>query len=179
MLTFAFPPATRRRRFALGGALFLAFDALLMGVAIAVITRGEQWGLAVALAAAGAGVSLLLAWVLVRPPRATLADGTLRIEAAHRSFILDRDALRSARIVEVDLRTLPKDALPKPLQRTSRWRTDDAMGWQSDGDGNPVFCAITRVGPALRIEAGEAGTLLWTPEDPGAVARMLRESANR
>ncbi|MFY8122788.1 MAG: hypothetical protein ACOVKB_01025, partial [Silanimonas sp.] len=68
MLTFAFPPARRRRRLALAGALFLAFDALLMGVAIAWITRGEQIGLAVALAGAGAGVSCLLAWVLSRPP---------------------------------------------------------------------------------------------------------------
>lgn len=177
MLTFAFPPATRRRRLALGGALFLAFDALLMGVAIAVITRGEQLGLAVALAAAGAGVSLLLAWVLARPPRATLADGTLRVEAAHRVFVLDREALRRARIVEVDLGALPKSALPKPLQRTSRWRTDDAMGWQSDGDGTPVFCAITRVGPALRIEAGESGTLLWTPEDPGAARQAIENSS--
>ncbi len=103
MLTFAFPPARRRRRLALAGALFLAFDALLMGVAIAWITRGEQIGLAVALAGAGAGVSCLLAWVLSRPPLATLIDGTLRIEAAHRTFVLDRDALRAARIDELDL----------------------------------------------------------------------------
>ena len=178
MLTIAFPPARRRRRLAVGGALFLAFDAVLMGVAIAWITRGEHLGLAIALAGAGAGVSLLLAWVLVRPPRATLVDGTLRIEAAHRTFMLDREALRSARIVDVDLSSLPKSALPKPLQSTSRWRTDDAMGWQTDGDGKPVFCAITRIGPALRIESAD-GTLLWTPESPAAVARMLRDSANR
>jgi hypothetical protein len=157
----------------LGGALFLAFDALLMGVAIAWITRGEHLGLAVALAAVGAGVSLLLAWVLVRPPRATLADGTLRIDAAHRTLVLDHSALRGARISETDLAALPRDALPKPLASTSRWRTGDALGWQTDGDGRPVFCAITRLGPALRIEAGEAGTLLWTPEDPAAARRAI------
>jgi hypothetical protein len=178
MLTFAFPPATRRRRLALGGALFLAFDALLMGVAIAWITRGEHLGLAAALAAAGAGVSLLLAWVLVRPPRATLAEGMLRVEAAHRAFVLDRDALRRARIVDVDLAALPRTALPRPLQRMSRWRTDDAMGWHSEGDGEPVFCAITRIGPALRIEAGDAGTLLWTPEDPGAAKAAIEASGH-
>jgi hypothetical protein len=177
MLTFAFPPARRRRRLALGGALFLAFDALLMGVAIAWITRGEHLGLAVALAGAGAAVSLWLAWALVRPPRAFLLDGTLRVEAAHRRWVLDREALRGARMLEVDLAALPKSALPKPLQSTSRWRTGDAMGWQSDGDGAPVFCAITRMGPALRIEAGDAGTLLWTPEEPAAVARQLRDAA--
>jgi hypothetical protein len=157
----------------LAGALFLAFDALLMGVAIAWITRGEQIGLAVALAGAGAGVSCLLAWVLSRPPLATLIDGTLRIDAAHRTFVLDRDALRAARIDELDLAALPREALPKPLQGTSRWSTGDAMGWQSDGNGRPVFCAITRLGPALRIEAGEAGTLLWTPDHPGTVRRAI------
>lgn len=173
MLTFAFPPARRRRRLALAGALFLAFDALLMGVAIAWITRGEQIGLAVALAGAGAGVSCLLAWVLSRPPLATLIDGTLRVEAAHRAFVLDRDALRAARIVELDLATLPREALPKPLQGTSRWSTGDALGWQVTGDGRPVFCAITRVGPALRIDAGETGVLLWTPDHPGTVRRAI------
>lgn len=173
MPTFAFPPATRRRRLALGGALFLSFDAALIGVAIVWITRGEHLGLALALAGVGAAVSLLLAWVLARPPRATLIDGMLRVEAAHRIFALDRAALRDARIVNVDLAALPTRQWPKPLQRTSRWRTGDAMGWQTDGDGRPVFCAITRIGPALRIEAGEAGTLLWTPEDPVAVKRAL------
>ena len=179
MLTFAFPPARRRRRLAVGGALFLAFDAMLMGVAIAWITRGEHIGLAAALAAAGAGVSLLLAWALVRPPRATLVDGTLRVEAAHRALVLDRGALRAARIAGVDLAALPRSALPKPLRRTSRWRTDDAMGWQTDGDGRPVFCAITRIGPALRIEAGEHGTLLWTPEDPAAARRAIERATVR
>ena len=173
MLTFAFPPARRRRRLALAGALFLAFDALLMGVAIAWITRGEQIGLAVALAGAGAGVSCLLAWVLSRPPQAALINGTLRVEAAHRAFVLDRDALRAARIVELDLAALPREALPKPLQGTSRWSTGDALGWQVTGDGRPVFCAITRVGPALRIDAGEAGVLLWTPDHPGTVRRAI------
>lgn len=176
MLTFAFPPARRRRRLALAGALFLAFDALLMGVAIAWITRGEQIGLAVALAGAGAGVSCLLAWVLSRPPLATLIDGTLRIEAAHRTFVLDRDALRAARIDELDLAALPREALPKPLQGTSRWSTGDAMGWQSDGNGRPVFCAITRLGPALRIDAGEAGVLLWTPTEPYAARRAIADA---
>lgn len=73
MLTFAFPAARRRRRLALAGALFLAFDALLMGVAIAWITRGQHLGLAMALAGAGVLVSLWLAWALSRPPIATLA----------------------------------------------------------------------------------------------------------
>jgi hypothetical protein len=161
----------------LAGALFLAFDALLMGVAIAWITRGEQIGLAVALAAAGAGVSCLLAWVLSRPPQATLAGGTLRIEAAHRAFVLDRDALRAARIVELDLAALPREALPKPLQRTSRWTTGDALGWQVTGYGRAVFCAITRLGPALRIDAGEAGVLLWTPAEPDAARRAIADAA--
>jgi len=177
MLTFAFPPAQRRRRLALGGSLFLAFDALLIGVAIAWITRGEHLGLAFALAAVGIAVSLLLAWALVRPPRASLVDGALHVEAAHRRFVLDREALRSARVIEVDLAALPGAALPRPLRSSSRWRTADALGWQIDGEGHSVFCAITRIGPALRIEAGEAGTLLWTPEDPAAVARMLRDAA--
>lgn len=178
MHTFAFPPARRRRRLALGGALFLAFDALLMGVAIAWITRGEHLGLAAALAGVGAAVSLLLAWVLARPPRAMLADGTLRVEAAHRAFALDRSALRAARIVELDLAALTGAALPAPLRSTSRWRTGDATGWQTDGDGQAVFCAITQIGPALRIDAGDAGRLLWTPEEPAAVARMLRDLAD-
>jgi hypothetical protein len=176
MLTFAFPTARRRRRLALGGALFLAFDALLMGVAIAWITRGEQLSLAIALAAPGAGVSLLLAWVLVRPPRATLVDGTLSIEAAHRRFVLDQGALRAAHVLDIDLAALPRIALPKPLQSNSRWRTDDAMGWQSDVDGSPVFCAITTIGPALRIEAGDAGTLLWTPENVAAARRTIADA---
>lgn len=176
MLTFAFPPARRRRRLAVGGALFLAFDALLMGVAIAWITRGEHLGLAAALAGAGAGVSLLLAWALSRPPRATLAEDGLRIEAAHRRFVLGRDALRRARISAVDLAALPRDALPRPLASTSRWRTGDALGWQVTGEGAPLFCAVTRLGPALRIDAGEAGILLWTPEDPAAVRRAIAEA---
>lgn len=179
MLTFAFPPAPRRRRLALAGALFLAFDAVLMGVAIAWITQGEHLGLAIALAGAGAGVSCLLAWVLSRPPQATLIDGTLRVDAAHRAFVLDRDALRAAQIIELDLAALPREALPTPLQRTSRWSTGDAMGWQSDGNGRPVFCAATRLGPALRIDAGEAGVLLWTPENPGAARRAIETTAPR
>ena len=144
-----------------------------MGVAIAWITRGEQIGLAVALAGAGAGVSCLLAWVLSRPPQAALINGTLRVEAAHRAFVLDRDALRAARIVELDLAALPREALPKPLHGASRWSTGDALGWQVTGDGRPVFCAITRVGPALRIDAGETGVLLWTPDHPGTVRRAI------
>lgn len=177
MLTFAFPPARRRRRLALAGALFLAFDALLMGVAIAWITRGQHLGLAVALAGAGVLVSLLLAWALSRPPRATLAGGTLRIEAAHRSLVLDRASLRSARIEVLDLATLPVEGLPRPLASTSRWRTGDALGWQVTGDGRPVFCAITRLGPTLRIDAGEAGVLLWTPADPDAARRAIADAA--
>ena len=176
MLTFAHPPALRRRRLAIGGALFLAFDALVMGVAVAVITRGEHLGLAAALAALGAGVSLLLAWALVRPPKASFVDGVLRIEAAHRGFVLDRDALRGARIVDVELANAPHDSLPKPLLKRGWWATGDAMGWQVDGRGRPLFCAVTRLGPALRIEAGEAGTLLWTPAEPAAVAKALREA---
>ena len=178
MLTFAFPPAQRRRRLALGGALFLAFDALLMGVAIAVITRGEHISLAVALAALGAGVSLLLAWALVRPPKAALVDGALRIEAAYRTFVLDREALRKARIVELDLAAAPTESLPKPLLKRGWWATGDALGWQVDGRGEPVFCAVTRIGPALRIES-EGGVLLWTPEEPAAAVRALRDSADR
>jgi hypothetical protein len=96
MRTFAFPPAIRRRRLALGGALFLAFDALLMGVGVAVVTRGEHLGAAAALAALGAGVSTLLAWALVRLPKASLVDGALRVEAAHRQLVVDRDTLRAA-----------------------------------------------------------------------------------
>jgi len=176
MLTFAFPTARRRRRLALAGALFLAFDALLMGVAIAWITRGEQIGLAVALACTGAAVSCLLAWVLSRPPLATLIDGTLRVEATHRTFVLDRDALRAARIVELDLAALPASALPKPLASTSRWRTGDALGWQADDEGRAQFCAVTRLGPALRIDAGEAGVLLWTPTDPAAACRAIADA---
>lgn len=176
MLTFAFPPARRRRRLALGGALFLAFDALLMGVAVVVMTRGEHLGLAIALAGAGVVVSLLLAWTLVRPPRASLVDGTLRVEAAHRHFALSANQLRDARLSTIDLAEVPRAALPKALRSTSRWRTDDAMGWQVDGDGRPVFCAITRIGPALRVEAGDAGTLLWTPDDPEAVKRAIEQA---
>ncbi|HAI59305.1 MAG TPA: hypothetical protein DCM32_05445 [Xanthomonadaceae bacterium] len=173
MLTFAFPPARRRRRLALGGALFLAFDALLIGLVIAWITQGEHLGLAAAFVAVGVVVSFLLASALARPPSARLVDGMLRVDAAHRAFVLDRAALRSARIADVDLAAMPNRDRPKPLQSTSRWRTGDAMGWQADGDGRPVFCAITRIGPALRIDAGEAGTLLWTPEDPAAVKRTI------
>lgn len=177
MLTFAFPPARRRRRLALAGALFLAFDAVLMGVAVAWITQGEHLGLAVALAGAGAGVSCLLAWVLARPPRAVLEDGgTLRIEAAHRAFVLDRDALRGAIVREIDLATLPRSALPGSLQRMSRWRTDDAMGWQRGSDGRPVFCAITRIGPALQVDAGESGVLLWTPDDAASARRAIADA---
>ena len=176
MLTFAFPPALRRRRLALGGALFLAFDALMMGVGVAVVTRGEHLGAAAALAALGAGVSMLLAWALVRPPKATLVNGALRIEAAHRHFVLDRKALCDASIVELDLSSAPDHTLPKPLLKRAWWSTGDAMGWQIDGRGEPVFCAITRIGPALRIESG-SGALLWTPSDPAAVLRALRLAA--
>lgn len=176
MLTFAFPSARRRQRLALAGALFLAFDALLMGVAIVWITRGEHLGLAVALAGAGVAVSLLLAWALSRPPRATLSAGTLRIDAAHRTFVLERAALRQARIDEADLAALPAKALPKPLASTSRWRTGDALGWQVTGDGRAVFCAITHLGPALRIDAGDAGVLLWTPDDTAAARRAIADA---
>lgn len=176
MLTFAFPAARRRRRLALAGALFLAFDALLMGVAIAWITRGQHLGLAMALAGAGVLVSLWLAWALSRPPIATLAGGRLVVEAAHRRFVLDRGALRIARIEAIDLATLPREALPRPLASTSRWRTGDALGWQVAGDGRPVFCAITQLGPALRIDAGEAGVLLWTPDDVAAARRAIADA---
>lgn len=176
MLTFAFPPALRRRRLALGGALFLAFDALMMGVGVAVITRGEHLGAAAALAALGAGVSMLLAWALVRPPKATLVKGALRIEAAHRHFVLDREALREASIVELDLASAPEENLPKALLKRTWWSPGDALGWQIDGRGEPVFCAVTRIGPALRIESGNSA-LLWTPNDPEAVARALRQAA--
>lgn len=176
MQTFAFPPALRRRRLALGGALFLAFDALMMGVGVVVITRGEHLGAAAALAALGAGVSMLLAWALVRPPKAALVEGALRIEAAHRHFVLGREALGGARIIELDLSSVPEDTLPKPLLKRAWWSPGDAMGWQIDGCGEPVFCAITRIGPALRIESG-IGALLWTPNDPAAVAQALREAA--
>lgn len=176
MQTFAFPPALRRRRLALGGALFLAFDALMMGVGVAVVTRGEHLGAAAALAALGAGVSMLLAWALVRPPKAALVEGALRIEAAHRHFVLGREALGGARIIELDLSSVPDDTLPKPLLKRAWWSPGDAMGWQIDGRGEPVFCAITRIGPALRIESG-TGALLWTPSDPAAVVRALREAA--
>jgi hypothetical protein len=50
------------------------------------------------------------------------------------------------------------------------------MGWQSDGNGRPVFCAITRLGPALRIDAGEAGVLLWTPTEPDAARRAIADA---
>ena len=176
MLTFAFPVAPRRRRLALAGALFLAADALLMGVAIVWITQGQHLGLAVALAGAGVLVSLLLAWALSRPPRATFAEGRLVVEAAHRRFVLDRGALRMARIEAIDLATLPREALPRPLASASRWRTGDALGWQVDGDGRPVFCAITRLGEALRIEAGDAGVLLWTPDDAAAARRAIADA---
>jgi hypothetical protein len=176
MLTFAFPPALRRRRLALGGGLFLAFDALMMGVGVAVITRGEHLVAAAALAALGAGVSMLLAWALVRPPKAALVNGVLRIEAAHRHVMLDRKALGDARIVELDLSSVPDDTLPKPLLKRTWWSPGDAMGWQIDGRGQGVFCAVTRIGPALRIESG-IGALLWTPNDPAAVARALRQAA--
>lgn len=176
MLTFAFPPALRRRRLALGGALFLAFDALMMGVGVAVITRGEHLGAAAALAALGVGVSMLLAWALVRPPKATLVNGALRIEAAHRHFVLDRKALCDASIVELDLSSVPDETLPKPLLKRAWWSPGDAMGWQIDGRGEPVFCAITRIGLALRIESGN-GALLWTPSDPAAAVRALRQAA--
>ncbi len=173
MLIFEFPLAQRRRRLALGGAIFLAFDALLMGVVIAWITQGRHLGLAFAFAAVGVFVSLLLAWALVRPPRATFVGGELRVEAAHRVFTLDSAALRNASISEVDLSTLAVDALPRPLQSSSRWATRDAMGWQHDGSGAAIFCAITRIGPALRIDAGESGSLLWTPQDTAAVKRAI------
>jgi hypothetical protein len=65
----------------------------MMGVGVAVITRGEHLVAAAALAALGAGVSMLLAWALVRPPKAALVNGVLRIEAAHRHVMLDRKAL--------------------------------------------------------------------------------------
>ncbi|WP_461057341.1 hypothetical protein [Silanimonas algicola] len=176
MHTIALPPAPRRRRLALGGALFLAADALLMGVAIGWITRGEHLGLAAALAAAGVVVSLLLARALSRPPRATLSAEALRVEAAHRTFVLDHAALRGARIEEIDLATLPASALPKPLVSTSPWRTGDALGWQADGRGQALFCAVTRLGPALRIDAGDAGVLLWTPSDPAAARQAIADA---
>jgi hypothetical protein len=124
----------------------------------------------------GAGVSMLLAWALVRPPKAALVDGTLRIEAAHRRFVLDRKALGDARIVELDLSSVPDDTLPKPLLKRAWWSPGDAMGWQIDGRGEPLFCAVTRIGPALRIESG-TGALLWTPSDPALVVLALRNAA--
>lgn len=156
--------------------MFLAFDALMMGVGVAVITRGEHLGAAAALAALGAGVSMLLAWALVRPPKAALVEGALRIEAAHRHFVLGREALCDASIVELDLSSVPDDTLPKPLLKRMWWSPGDAIGWQIDGRGQPVFCAVTRIGPALRIESG-VGALLWTPNDSAAVAQALREAA--
>ena len=60
--------------------------------------------------------------------KAALGGGTLRIEAAHRQFVLDRHALREARIVEFDLSSALEDALPRPLLKRAWWSTGDAMG---------------------------------------------------
>lgn len=61
----------------------------------------------------------MLAWALVRPPMAALVDGVLRIEAAHRHFVPNRQALRGVRIVKLDVSSAPGDMLPKPLLERS------------------------------------------------------------
>ena len=174
MQTIAFPTAHRRRSLAWGGALFLAFDALLMAGALLVITQGEQTGLAIGFGIVGLAVSALLAHVLARPPLAKFDHAVLHVHAAHRTLAIPADALRLAEASVVDLAQWPSAQLPGALARTNWWRTGDALGWQRSDDGQRYFCAVTRPGPAVMLPFGEDDVLLLASDEPAALLEALR-----
>lgn len=176
MNTFAFSLSARRRRLAWGGALFLAFDAVLMGVAILTVTGGRQFGLAVALAGAGVLASTALALVLARPPRAALQHGTLLIEAGFQRVSI---AAAGAQVSTVDLRHWHSDDLPSGVTAPRWWQAGDAFGWQRSSDGRPWFAAIRGRGVAICIDGANGERAVIEPTDPLAVCEALRAAGAR
>lgn len=176
MNTFAFALSARRRRLAWGGALFLAFDAVLMGVAIATVTGGRHLGLAAALAGAGVLASTALALVLARPPRAALQQGVLRIEAGFQRTAI---AIAGAQVSTVDLRHWSSDTQPVGITAPRWWQAGDAFGWQRGRDGRPWFAAIRGRGIALCIDGADGERAVIEPADPLAVCEALRAAGAR
>jgi hypothetical protein len=176
MKTFAFSLAARRRRLAWGGALFLAFDAVLMGVAILTVTGGRELGLAVALAGAGVLASTALALVLARPPRAALQHGVLLIEAGFQRVSI---TAAGAQVSTVDLRHWPSDDLPTGITAPRWWQAGDAFGWQRNRDGRPWFAAIRGRGIALCIDGADGERAVIEPADPIALCEALRAAGAR
>lgn len=171
MNTFAFSLSARRRRLAWGGALFLAFDAVLMGVAIWTVTGGRELGLAAALAGAGVLASTALAMVLARPPRAVLQQGVLLIEAGFQRVSI---AAAGAHVATVDLRHWSSDDLPSAVTAPRWWQAGDAFGWQRSRDGRPWFAAIRGRGVALCIDGADGERAVIEPADPIAMCEALR-----
>lgn len=170
MSHFIFPSAPRRRRLAWSGALFLAFDAALIGLAIAWITEGRHLGLAIALTGVAVLISALLAAVLARPARARIVDGLLQVEAGFQRLALP---LADARLRQVDLRDWPDAAVPQAMRAPRWWQGGDAMGWQRDPEGQRWFAALPGRGPALQIDSVDGERLLLAPPDPEAFSALL------
>lgn len=175
MQTFAFPLSPRRRRLAWGGALFLALDAIVMGAALWWIKGGRHPALALGLAGAGVAVSALLALALDRRPRATLANGILRVEAGYQRVSV---AIEGARLAEIDLARPGAPALPRSLVDERWWQPGDALGWQRDGGGR-WFAVLPGRGPAIEVVAADGERLWLMPEDPGAFRAALLAAGAR
>jgi len=175
MHAFAILPSLRRRRLAWSGALFLAFDALLIGVGIVWITDGQHLGLAAAFVGVGVLVSGLLAAVVARPPTARLDQGVLRVEAGFQQLSL---VLAGARLCRVDLRDWPEAELPASMHAPRWWQGGDAMGWQRDRFGHRWFAALPGRVPAVQIESSDGERLLLAATDPeGLIAALCRAGA--
>lgn len=173
MQAFAIAPSPRRRRLAWSGALFLAFDALLIGVVIAWITGGQHLGLAAAFVGIGVLVSGLLAAVVARPPTVRLGNGVLQVEAGFQRLNM---TLADARLRRIDLRDWPEAELPASMHAPRWWQTGDAQGWQRDRDGQPWFAVLPGRVPAVRIESSDGERLLLAPTDPEAFLAALHRA---
>ncbi|MBS3959556.1 MAG: hypothetical protein KGZ52_09170 [Xanthomonadaceae bacterium] len=176
MSPLAIAPSPRRRRLAWSGALFLAFDALLIGVVIVWITGGRHLGLAAAFVAVGVLVSGLLAAVVARPPKARIAEGRLHVEADFQRLSLP---LAGARMRRIDLRDWPAAELPAAMRAPRWWQGGDAMGWQRDRDGRRWFAALPGRIAALEIEAEDGERLRLAPAHREAFVAALQAAGAR
>lgn len=176
MPSFAIVPSPRRRRLAWSGALFLAFDALLISVVIVWITGGQHLGLAAAFFAVGVLVSGLLAAVVARPPKVQLGNGMLQVEAGFQRLSLP---INEARLHRIDLRDWPEAKRPATMDAPRWWQSGDAMGWQRDRDGQRWFAILPGLLPAVQVESSDGERLLLCPTDPEAFIAALRRAGAR
>jgi len=170
MNTIALEASPRRRRLAWLGGLFLAFDAITMGGAIAWMTEGRHLALAAALAGAGVAVSALLALVLARAPRASLRAGVLKVEAGFQTLSLATEGMQ---VSSVDLRAWPKADWPTSMQSPRWWQAGDAQGWQRNRTGQRWFAALPAPCEAFELVATDGERLRLAPKEPKAFLRAL------